>query len=112
MEILSVIAKITLKVNSYENNFLRYFLKFKAAAFNLFLICSTQVLAEKNNTNDLSFYVKNELIEIFRLRTKFHAAMVSCSRYIWITNSIKHRRIWTANHTYMTLLTNPVDHKG
>ena len=67
MEILSVIAKITLKVNSYENNFPRYFLKFKAAAFNLFLICSIQVLAEDNNTNDLSFYVKNELIEIFQL---------------------------------------------
>ena len=56
-----------LKVNSYQNNFPRYFLKFKAAAFNLFLICSIQVLAEDNNTNDLSFYVKNELIEIFQL---------------------------------------------
>ena len=32
-------------------------------------------------------------VEVLQLRVKFQTAMVSCSRFIWITNSIDHRRV-------------------
>ena len=32
-------------------------------------------------------------VEILQLRAKFQTAMVSCSRFIWITNSSDHRRV-------------------
>ena len=34
-------------------------------------------------------------------------AMVSCSRFIWITNSSHHRRVWTANLLHTKSLPNP-----
>ena len=37
------------------------------------------------------------VIHILQLRFKFKTAMVSCSRFWWITNSSDHRRIWTGN---------------
>ena len=33
------------------------------------------------------------LVEILQLRAKFETAMVSCLRFIWITNSSDHRRV-------------------
>ena len=36
-------------------------------------------------------------VEILQLRDKFQTAMVSYSRFIWITNSSDHRRVWAAN---------------
>ena len=35
--------------------------------------------------------------KIIQLWGKFRTAMVPCSRFIWITNSSNHRRVWTAN---------------
>ena len=46
-----------------------------------------------------------------QLRAKFQTARVSCSRFIWITNSSDHRRIWTANLLHTRELSNPLGHK-
>ena len=40
---------------------------------------------------------KDKMIEILQLRDKFQTVMVQCSRFIWITNSSNHRRVWTEN---------------
>ena len=47
-----------------------------------------------------------------QLRAKFQTAMVSCPRFIWITNSSDHRRVWTANLLHTKSLPNPLGHKA
>ena len=37
--------------------------------------------------------------------------MVSCSRFIWITNSSDHGRVWTANLLHTKSLPNPLGHR-
>ena len=46
--------------------------------------------------------------EILQLRTKFQFAMVPCSRFILITNSNDHMRVWTANLLNTKWLSNPL----
>ena len=43
---------------------------------------------------------------------EFGTAMVLCPRFIRITNSSDHRRIWTANLLHTKLLPNPLGHKA
>ena len=43
---------------------------------------------------------KDCIIEILQFRAKFQTLMVSCSIFIWITNSSGYRRIWMANLLY------------
>ena len=38
--------------------------------------------------------------------------VVSCSKFIWITNSSDHRRVWTANLLQTKSLPNPLGHKA
>ena len=38
--------------------------------------------------------------------------MVSCSRFIWITNSSNHRIVWPANLLYKKKLASPLGHKA
>ena len=47
-------------------------------------------------------------VEILELRAEFQTSMMWWSRFIWITNSSDHRRVWIANllHT-MSYLTRP-----
>ena len=42
----------------------------------------------------------NRDFEILQLRAKFQTAMMSCSRFIRITNSSDHRMVWTAKSTF------------
>ena len=39
-------------------------------------------------------------------------SMVTCSRFIWITNSSDWRRVWTANLLHTKKLPNPLGHKA
>ena len=50
--------------------------------------------------------------EILQLRAKIQTAMMSCSRFTWITNSNFHRRVWTANLSHTKSLPNPPGHKA
>ena len=47
--------------------------------------------------NTVSLNVNLMYVEILQLLAKFQTVMVLCSRFIWITNSSNHRRVWTAN---------------
>ena len=97
----------TISLDIFLNLELLWWIYFWFPVFNCLLKRTTQttnVFMKKKK--------KNELIEVFQLRTNFQTVMVSCSRFIWITNSMTHRRIWTANYIYMKLLPNAVDHKG
>ena len=38
--------------------------------------------------------------------------MVSCSRFIWITNPSDHRRVWTENLLHTNSVPNPLGHKA
>ena len=49
-------------------------------------------------------------VEILQLRAKFQTAVVSCSRFIRITNSSDHRRIWTTNLLHTKSSLNPLGH--
>ena len=51
-------------------------------------------------------------VEILQLQAKFQAVMVSCSRFIWITNSSGCRRVLTANLLYTKSLANSLGHKA
>ena len=54
-------------------------------------------------------FSKNQLnVEILQLRAKFQTAMVSCSRFILITNCSDHRRVWSANLLNTKYLPNPL----
>ena len=55
---------------------------------------------------------KNEYFEILQLRAKFHTAIVSCSRCIWITNFSDYSRVWTANLLHAKKLPNSPGHKS
>ena len=55
---------------------------------------------------------KTEYFEILQLWAKFHTAIVSCSRCIWITNSSDYSRVWTANLLNAKNLPNPLGHKS
>ena len=57
------------------------------------------------------FKTKN-WVEILQLGAKFQTAMVSCSRFIWITNSSDHRRVCTANLLHTKSLPNLLGHKA
>ena len=96
----------TISLDIFLNLELLWWIYFWFPVFNCLLKRTTQT------TNVFMKKKKNELIEVFQLRTNFQTVMVSCSRFIWITNSMTHRRIWTANYIYMKLLPNAVDHKG
>ena len=67
------------------------------SALNLTIICIKPF--NGNNTSII-------FVEILHFRPKFQTAMVSCTRFIWITNTSDHKRIWTPNllHTssYLT----------
>ena len=43
---------------------------------------------------------------------KRHSAMVSCWRFIWITNSSDYRRVWATNLLHTKSLRNPLGHKA
>ena len=47
------------------------------------------------------FLISFHLFEILQLRVKFQTAMVSRSRFIWITNASDRRRVWTKNLLHM-----------
>ena len=47
----------------------------------------------------LNFCFREYNFEILQLRAKFQTAMVSCSRFIRITNSSDHRRVWILLYT-------------
>ena len=51
-------------------------------------------------------------VEILQLQAKFQAAMVPCSRFIWITNSSGCRRVLTAILLYTKSLPNSLDYKA
>ena len=50
-------------------------------------------LVSEPNYHTTRCFSENLLVEILQLRGKFQTAMVSCSRFIWITNSSGHRRV-------------------
>ena len=57
-------------------------------------------------------YVNFIYVEILHIRAKFQTAMVSCSRFIWVTNSSDHRRVWTANLLHTKYLLDPVGYEA
>ena len=49
-------------------------------------------------------------VDILQLWAKFQTVTVSCSRFIRITNSSDHSRVWTANLLHKKYLPNPLGH--
>ena len=49
----------------------------------------------------------SENFEILQLQAKLHTVMVLWSRFVWITNSSHHRRVWTANILHTKKLPTP-----
>ena len=67
-------------------------------------------LARFFESNSAINWVENIItyVEKLQLRAKFQTAMVSSSRFIWITNSSDHRRVWTTNLLHTKWLPNPL----
>ena len=62
--------------------------------------------------NQFNSFDKNlKFVEILQLRAKFETAMVSCSRFIRITNFSDHKRVLTANLLHTKSLPNPLGHQ-
>ena len=56
------------------------------------------------------FWLDQKLINL-KNDHAFSSGMVPCSRFIWITYSSDHRRVWTANLLHIKYLPNPLGHK-
>ena len=52
---------------------------------------------ENSHLNESAYcldkFLQEKIVEILQLRAKFQTAMLSCSRFIWITNSSNHSRV-------------------
>ena len=62
--------------------------------FRMYYRCSGFLTPYKNFLSSRKILIYAEILE---LRAKFQTAMVSCSRFIWITISSDHRRVKPAN---------------
>ena len=55
----------------------------------------------KKHTYPITMDSREINVEVLQLRAKFQTAMVSCLRFVWITISSDHRRVWSANLLHM-----------
>ena len=64
---------------------------------------------KKEQKNKQEHHLQQNFQDNFKiLKSNFESAIVLCSRFIWITNSSDHRRVWTASLLHTKQLPKPL----
>ena len=128
-DFLSLFSRIWIKIHfPLKNPVINYFEIFVRSFADIWVSCtmenkevSTNSFASimrpsKMYSEDKKKIRKNKVFNPCYAFWHFHFndiyAMVLRSRFIWITNSSDHRRVWTANILYTESLPNPLGNKA